>query len=517
MTSPPLDMNAPATARADRRVGALLCLFYLWVVLRNAWLCEDSFISFRVVDNFLHGLGLRWNPLERVQVYTHPLWLLCVSAVTFATRDVYSAAMGLGVACSVAAVALVVFRTGATTYDRVVVVAVLAFSKAFVDYSTSGLENPLSHLLVALFLVEYLRARPRLGWMVLWAGLGLTDRMDLVWCFLPPLVHVAWKARALRPRRWRAWLGLAPFVAWEGFALLYYGFLFPNSAYAKLGVHIPARDMMNQGGAYLLNSLSWDPLTLFAIGVALLAACAGWRRDRKLVSVAAAIALHLAYLVRVGGDYMSGRFLSVPLLEAAVILSRVRLVRPLDLAAALGVALALGVAGRRVPLMTSDAYGGLGKSPQGVDDEMGWRFDDTALLRLNREHSLADRGGWIADGIKARRDGARVVVYRNVGYFGFFAGPRVHVLDPYGIGDPLIARMPFDPSMGPWEAGHYLRAVPDGYPQAALDEGRLADDALEAYWRKLELVTRGRLLDPARLRLVARFNLGLEPPPAAAR
>ena len=59
-----------------RRVGLGLPLaLYAFVVLQSAWLCDDAYITYRTVDNFVSGLGLRWNPIERVQAYTHPLWM----------------------------------------------------------------------------------------------------------------------------------------------------------------------------------------------------------------------------------------------------------------------------------------------------------------------------------------------------------------------------------------------------------------------------------------------------------
>jgi arabinofuranosyltransferase len=126
---------------------------------------------------------------------------------------------------------------------------------------------------------------------------------------------------------------------------------------------------------------------------------------------------------------------------------------------------------------------------------------------------MKDLGGWVADGVRAKKDGARVSVYRNIGYYGYFAGPGVHVIDPYGIGDPLLARLPFDPSSG-WASGHFLRQVPEGYQEAALDGGVVKNPAIQEYWQKLELVTRGPLFTRARWREIARFNLGLNPPPA---
>ena len=177
--------------------------------------------------------------------------------------------------------------------------------------------------------------------------------------------------------------------------------------------------------------------------------------------------------------------------------------------------LALGIYSPRPPIQTSDSYVGLGSSPQGVDDERGYRHNDTSLLKLSRQRSVKDLGGWVADGVRANREHTPVSVYRNIGYYGFFAGPGVHIIDPYGIGDPLMARMPFPPDdKQPWSAGHFMREVPDGYADAAIDRGEIADPALEAYWQKLKLVTRGPVFGRARLGEVVRFNLGMNPVPA---
>ena len=37
-----------------------------------------------------------------------------------------------------------------------------------------------------------------------------------------------------------------------------------------------------------------------------------------------------------------------------------------------------------------------------------------------------------------------------------------------------MARMPFPTEKQSWSAGHFMRKVPDGYADAAIDEGRLA-------------------------------------------
>lgn len=508
------DTRAPML-RSDKRIRALVFLFFFCILLRNTWLCEDAFITYRVSDNFVHGLGLRWNPLERVQVYTHPLWMMCVTAVYFVARDIYFSAVSVSLLCSGLAVALMLFRGQKTTTQALLAAVVLCFSKAFVDFSTGGLENPLTHLLIVLFFLEYLKPDEERSFasMVWYAGLGITNRMDLIWFFLPAVVHLAWEKRYLRLRHYRLWAGLLPFVAWELFSLLYYGFLFPNSAYAKLTTGVRGSAFVVQGVYYLINSLSWDPLTLFSLTALVVLGFSRYREDRPAAVIALSALLYVLYAIRVGGDYMTGRLLAAPLFTSVLLISRLELDRPVEIAVAFAVLLGLGFTAPRPPLFTNDQYVSLGSAPQSVDDERGYRHGDTSLLRLNKDRGLRNLGGWVADALKVRASGKRVSVYRNIGYYGFFAGPGVHILDPYGIGDPLIGRMPFTEGMGYWSSGHFYRKVPEGYTEAALDAGTIKDPAIQAYWQKLELVTRGPIFSGARLAEVVRFNLGMNPPP----
>jgi arabinofuranosyltransferase len=504
--------------RLDRNIASVLWLFLFVIILRNAWLCEDAFITYRVVDNLVHGFGLRWNPLERVQVYTHPLWTLALVPLHALSKEIYFSAMFLSLACSGLATYLLLFRGLRTTWQCILATSVAVCSKGFIDFSTGGLENPLTHLLLALFFLEYLKPASlrSLRWMVVWAGLALVNRLDVVWILLPALVHEAWRERAWRPRRLKVWLGLLPVVAWEIFAVLYYGFAFPNSAYAKLTVQIRPYEFLKQGVLYFDNSIAWDPVMLPTIAACCFIALRRFRRDPAMGFLAVGVLLELAYVVRVGGDYMSGRFLTASLFVSLFSLSRLEIEGPLQPAVALAGIFALGLTSPRPPILSNDAYTGLGHSVQNVDDERGYRFGDTSILLLNREHGLSNRGGWVGDGIKAREAHDRVTIYKNIGYYGFFAGPSVHVIDPYGIGDPLMARMPFGDQSGPWGPGHFMRKVPEGYERAAIDEGTIRDPALEAYWEKLKTVTRGPIFSRERLRLVLRFNLGLErmPPPS---
>ena len=144
--------------RPVARLIALACLLLFVVVLvRTAWVSDDEYITFRTVENVARGQGLTWNVDERVQTYTHPLWLFLLVAAHGLSGDLDFSSLALSMVLSVAA-ALLVMRVVATTPETGLLGAMLVVSsKAFVDFSTSGLENPLVHLLLALFFMGYWR------------------------------------------------------------------------------------------------------------------------------------------------------------------------------------------------------------------------------------------------------------------------------------------------------------------------------------------------------------------------
>jgi hypothetical protein len=289
--------------RAARIGLALALLAFSWAVFASAWLSDDAWITFRSIDNLLAGHGLRWNPAERVQTFTHPAWALLLSAVVALSGEFPLTAFAVSLVCTAGAVAVLVRSIALTPLLAAVGVTALLASKAFVDYSTSGLENPLTHFLLAGFLAFWFwnardtASERRLLALTLVAALFALTRPDLVLLIAPALAAAA---HACGRRAWRALvLGALPFLAWEAFALVYYGFPVPNTAYAKLATGIPRFDLAEQGARYLQDSAVRDPATLLVVlGGGGLAA---WRvpRARPLVL---GVALYLVYVVRVGGD-----------------------------------------------------------------------------------------------------------------------------------------------------------------------------------------------------------------------
>ena len=260
---------------------ALLSLVFFTILLRTAWVGDDSFITMRTVDNFIHGYGLTWNIDERVQTFTHPLWLFLLTGSYLVTQNAYFAVIGLCLVASMLTEVIYLIKTPGDWVDLVVAAAILIFSNAFIDYSTSGLENPASHLIALAFVLLFLLPDAiiddaRLFLLGLLAGLATLNRIDTAFLYIPALLYLI-----LTRHTWRTagliLAGFLPFLVWEVFSVIYYGFPLPNTFYAKLNTGIPLRIMLHQGALYYLDSFTWDPLTLVVIALALFIS----RKDKK--------------------------------------------------------------------------------------------------------------------------------------------------------------------------------------------------------------------------------------------
>lgn len=500
----------------DRQVLVGVLLLVAVAILRCAWVCDDAFITLRTVDNFLHGHGLTWNPPERVQVFTHPLWLAVLIVADILTPSGYWAVMLASLAFTGAACWLVLRRARPEPAVLVAMGAALALSRAFVDYGTSGLENPLAFVLCALALrgdlaagTDASAARRNLVRLTLLASLLALTRLDLVLVILPPLV-----ARAVKDLRahWRAVLpALAPLVAWEIFAIIYFGFPLPNTAYAKLGAGVPAGELLRHGFWYLQATVLRDPLTAVVIlaGVVLPAI----RRDRARLWWALGVALYLAYVVRIGGDFMLGRFLAVPFLVAVVLAGDLLPGGRRGWVVA-GV-LALGLLVPRNPLWPARA-GAAEPWFHGVADERAFYGPNTGLFARFApgftEHKFVVAGRNARRAVEQR--GGATDVAGSVGFYGYYAGPRLRIIDVMALSDPFLARLPMARPDGAeeWRIGHFKRDLPAGYTETVSSTiNRIEDPRLAKLYDEMRLVTTGPLFSGARWRAIVRLNLGQRP------
>lgn len=491
---------------------ASLLAAFAAIVLLNAWIGDDAYITWRTIDHLVHGRGLVYNLGERVQTFTHPLWLALLTALHLVTREAWWTTIAASLLCSVAALALVARLTTSIASTAAILLAA-ASSRAFVEYSTSGLENCLAHLVLAATLVVHFTREPgarTLTALTLGCSALTLCRPDLALVGLPLVLTGLLAARRCGasnlPRALA--LGLAPLALWEIFSLVYYGALVPNTALAKLGVGIPRGELVAQGLRYLRDSFEVDPITPLTIAAGLAVPIV--RRDRPAAPLAAAILLYLAYIIWIGGDFMAGRFLTVPFLLALVALARTT-PTPRIGALSLVAVLAIGLLGERHPLATRSHHHWRPGDPRdrlGVADERSFYAESSSVLAWRPGRALPDHR-WRRLGEAGPKDGGDFVVFSTPGFYGYHARPELRIVDGFALLDPLLARLPAV-RRDDWRPGHFSRPLPDGYIDARRT-GRpelIRDPAVADLHRALQRVIAGPLWTTERWREIIRLHTG---------
>ena len=479
-----------------------ISLLFLLILLRTAWLSDDAAITLRTVLNFVHGFGPTFNIDERVQAYTHPFWFFILSFGYLILGNVFYTAFFISITISTVAFALLLRSSSSNKFVIVLIGLAVVLSKAFVDFSTSGLENPLSHLLLLFIVLSASsileKERDRLIIFFLLCSSLYLNRPDLTVIVFPLAVYVALSA-INRPKRLAATLTIAmvPVITWIAFSLFYYGFPFPNTAYAKLGTGITIDERIIQGFRYLLHSLATDPITIFVI---VAGATIGLLGSRLSKSLSFGVMLYLMYVLYIGGDFMEGRFFTAPFFMSLIIFAREISIRPLAIALIIPIAI-LGSINVYPNLLAGSAYSDRKIKINGIADERGFYYQSSGLLTARRNTFTPPP--WNVSERKVH------TVCGGLGYKSIINGPGAHYIDDCALADPLLARLPAKERTR-WRIGHFHRQLPTDYIES-IKQGKnlLADQKTKLYYDSIRTVTRGALFNKDRFVEIARLNFGL--------
>jgi len=464
-------------------------------------MADAAYITLRTVDNFINGYGLRWNISERVQSFTSPLWTLLISLFYFITHEEYFTTILISVVTSLAAIYVISARS-TDIAQKSLLILILLSSPAFIFYGVSGLENPIAFLTLALFFNEYF-GKGRLKILTLLFSLIFLTRIDLIILTILPLVYTFYKNR--EEGSWIVSLpGFIPIAIWMIFSVIYYGFFLPNTAYAKLPLGIP-QIILNQNGLnYYLHSLDAEPITIFII---ILSLCAVFRfRNIKILALVFSILAYLFYIIHIGGDFMSGRFLGAPFVVALCLLIEIgkdKIVNHVAFCLIFAV-LALGMLSNHPPLLEGKESCCGKIDENGIATEKQFYFSGTGLLNY-RPGIMWPNFHFAEVGRKAKIENQKLLEIACVGMAGYFAGPNVHILDHYGLPDPLISRLPA--MISGLRPGHYLREFPVGYTDSVLNaENKIEDPALAKFYDELKIVTQDKLFSKKRFETILKFQ-----------
>jgi len=489
----------------------VLILGYAVALYNTAWLDDDAHITFRVIDNFYSGFGLRWNIVERVQAYTHPLWLMVIAAVYSMTHEFFLTVIILSMVFSFCSVMIFIFLVSESINLAILGSAFLLFSKSFVEFSTSGLENPLSYILLALFVWRF-KKKSQSGMDLLAlsfiASLFILTRHDGILLIGPAAVSSYITTRSFK-RPLIVILGASPFILWEIFSLIYYGFFLPNTAYAKLTTYIPLNTLLVQGQHYFENQWHFDSLSLIVIAIAICVPI--FKRSWKFAALSCGLLFYLSYLLIIGGDFMLGRFFAVPLFMAVLIIGGIggHLNAGFVVACVAGSAI-LGLSAPNPALLTGRDYGIKPLKPYqqpsyGVGDERFFYYQGCGLRQYNPGKAMPLHE-WFTYVGKLFREKPGIQRIGAIGMIGLAAGPQNFLIDAFGLSDPLLARLPAFKKL---RTGHFQRHVPAGYIETIRKgDVRFLDPKLGEYYQHLMRVVRGPLFSRERWRSIWLLNTG---------
>lgn len=454
------------------------------------WISDDGLIVLRTVRNILAGNGPVFNLGERVETNTSTLWQYLIVAFSWVPGlRLEDVAMWLALVLTVIGVVSATMASG-TLWQRVHpglvapfgVIIYIALPPAR-DFATSGLEWGLSLAWIGVWwalLVKWSAGGRAELWLAFWAGLSWLVRPELaLYGGITGIVLLA-TARTDWKRIGLILAAALPVpAAYQIFRMGYYGLLTPHTAVAKSasGAH------WGTGAGYVWDTVSpyalWAPV-IVAFGLGIYWALRSSSREKLVVAVAVGCGLlHLLYVVRVGGDFMHGRMVLLPLFAMLLPVAVV----PLTLVGGIctaALALWAGIVVARGHELGFDPFEAGPENLTIVDEREFWT---AVLLRESgdppryKEDFLASdlMNGW-TEGVEeaeAKNSGALAIILKqkdpfvydwvaldrvgedsdlqniaptayliNLGMISANADLEMRVLDDVGLATPLAARQP---------------------------------------------------------------------------
>ena len=314
-------------------ITVLISFFYSF---RLRWLGDDIFIGFRYIQNFLNGHGLVYNIGERVEGYTDFLWIMLISFFSWLKMDPQLTVQAFGILSSIGTIIIFSIISYKITYPRNIFIIpfvplALALNYDFNVWATSGLETSFFCFLLSaafyIFFFSSISQNRKYIFTGLFLCLALLTRPEAI--LIVALANALLLIQLLRSKMRFSKLfsilfnfNLAiiiiyiPYFIWR---YNYYGFIFPNTYYVKLGY-----ESRFENGLYYIWLYFLIHFVSFLIFILLPVFCLRMLKFYKstvensklrtydnevIVSLLFIFVYLLFFVAKVGGDFMFARFI----------------------------------------------------------------------------------------------------------------------------------------------------------------------------------------------------------------
>ena len=537
----------------DRVPRLIFAGLLIWCITKSLWLSDDSLITSRVILNFFSGHGLVYNVGERVQAYTHPLWLALGTVCSLLIGNTNTGFLLLSLACCTLTI-IIAGKLLDRSVGLCLFCALWILTPAVLEYSSSGLENPLGYLFIILSLLNIRREHTRLAIACL-SVLPLI-RLDYTLISLPLSLSTIYldyrgnrapeKLPTFRFRQLGIYIAATflPTCVYLMASKIYYGYYLPNTFWAKSGTGLKTfaatQERIQQGLFYISSALQQSPTApiLFAFTLYLLASEIARHRTRRAapnsytqicdatrdlsrnkngqrlrelhilnaihISVGISSLLYIAYTIYIGGDFMDGRFMSIPLflmitnscLALNYASSRFNTEFKSSLIYTISAVIIVAfIFNTKLPISFAD--NGPLKDPSslvnqfGIADERAYYITSRGLYGLDLEvfqaGSIHNARKHLGNLDKTRYRSEPIVMCGGLGRSGMVYLYIYHI-DECALTDAFLSRIQHEQGS---RIGHFKRAIPEGYIESVKNQQNLIPskeykDLLESVWREIK-------------------------------
>lgn len=293
------------------------------------FVCDDAFISFRYAKNFINGHGLVWNIGEQppVEGYTNFLWVIVISLFMKMGFEpvIVSKVLGIffGSCCIILTYLFSELIFQRKSFLNLIAPAILACCGPFAAWSTGGLETQmftfftLAAAMAYLYEIEHDKITPLSAILFVLASLTRPEGILIfgVTC-LHLFFHLLFTKRSPFCRKTIIWFltFLIIYGIYFYWRFNYYGFIFPNTYYAKTGGRL--HQFLN-GYIYLKRFILFNKWPIL-VGLSLISLLKPSRSS--LIYLLMLVISFSVYIVSIGGDFLGMFRFFVPILPLMAIL-----------------------------------------------------------------------------------------------------------------------------------------------------------------------------------------------------
>ena len=442
----------------------MLCIVFIVICNNNRFIQDDAFISFRYVQNFVDGHGLVFNIGERVEGYTNLLWVLILSALVRMNFDIGNTAQTLSLAFGVLVLVMTYLLSGlirikgdietkyakksktesvdsSTGFFDLIPSALLVFTGSFVFWAISGMETTMFISLCLLGIYYYIKDKDlptpnyKFPIFILLATLTRPEGMyffGLILIHRFGLLFMEKRGEGLKEffskKNLISYLVyVIPVIFYFVIRYSYYGYLFPNTYYAKTGL---SSQYITAGIEYFMKFFS----SYLLYGVILVAPVYLFRKKENFFEISLfylLIVSFILYVISVGGDVLKQNRFFLPILPMLYILFAKFLT---DLYYKFSKNLGKGIAFASVLIIsTVICYYYYTSQKENLQSEIASENGLVEKMKIT--------GNWFKN--KQREAGRPLVLAATtIGAVSYFAGSDVVVIDNLGLTDKEIAHNP---------------------------------------------------------------------------